>query len=552
MQRYRTLKKTILFLGIALFLSCIQKKHEKNGQLVDKRPNILFITTDYTRGSDLEYLGRPLRMPVLQDLIANGAVFTKHSSVSPICMPARASIVTGLYPHTHSLWDNRAISVKKPNWPFLTRDLQSAGYTTLGIGKMHFHPFQEDYYYDHRVTLEGKDRDYRDDDYEKYLEAQGTSRKALRAAYSSTGRPRGQDFYPWPADEKLHPDYFVGEAAVDAIKSGEITAEKPWFMWVSFTGPHNPWNPPKRFFDRYSDLDKIPDALFTEGELIDKPIEYSRHRYGYGGNLMQHYDSLPKNEQEKLRKQVKAGHFASLTFIDEQIERVLFELGQTGKLENTIVVFTSDHGSALFDNEMLHKGSSFPTQSLVPMVVWRPGLVKQGIREGFTSHVDLYATFMELAQGEIHPMANGKSMLGMLTDDKEVIKDFVVIESTLVTSLMNDRWLVGFHHVAKEIELYDLKKDPMCHTNIASDPETHSIIAELQETLVQWRREQNPGLIIGDDPLHWNLEVLGDAEKLESLRKSYIKAYNYLTTLDDSDPGIVGKKAKAIVQQIDN
>ena len=553
MQGHRTHTKAILFLGIALFFSCNPKKDGKNGQVVvDKRPNILFITTDYTRAADLELLEGVLKMPAVKALYDEGAVFVRHSCVSPICMPARASIVTGLYPHTHSLWDNQSIAIKKPEWPFLMRDLKKVGYTTAGIGKMHFHPFKADYDFDVRISLEGKDRDYRDDDYEKYLEKHGTSRKEIRERYVAKDRPQGQDFYPWHVDEKLHPDYFVGEKAVGTIKSGSINDDRPWFMWVSFTGPHNPWNPPQRYLDQYRDMEDLPTGDFVEGELKIKPIEYTRHRYGYGGNLLKIYDGLNKDEKKTFRKELRAAYYASLAFIDEQIARVVQELKNRDLLKNTLVVFTSDHGSALFDNEMLHKGSPFPTQSLVPMVVWGPGLVKQGIREGFTSHVDLYATFMELARGEIHPMAKGKSMLGILAEEKKKIKDFVVIESALVTSLMNDRWLVGFHHVAKQIELYDLEKDPMCHTNLASDPETHSLIAELQKTLVQWRRAQNPERIIGDDPLHWNLEVLGDAEKLEGLKNNYIKAYNYLTTLDESNPGIVGKKAEVIVQQIDN
>ncbi|MFS4418011.1 sulfatase [Maribacter sp. 2307ULW6-5] len=534
-------------LVLKAFGSC--KKATKNNEAVAQKPNILFITTDYTRGADMDELSGILKMPTVKKLYDEGAVFTRHSSVSPICMPARASIVTGMYPHSHSLWDNRSISIKKPDRPFLMRDLQKLGYTTVGIGKMHFNPFGADYDFDVYQSLEGKDRDYRNDDYEKYLEEHGTSRKEIRKNHVDNGRPPGQDFYPWHIAEKLHPDYFVGEMAVETITDGAINKEKPWFMWVSFTGPHNPWNPPKRFFEDYPPA-KMPDAKFMEGELKNKPIEYTRHRYGYGRDLLSIYDKLPGEEQEQFRKQVKAAHFASLGFVDEQIGRVMAALKDKNLLENTIVIFTSDHGSALFDNEMLHKGSPFPTQSLVPMLVWGPKYIVPGIRNGFTSHVDVYPTFIELAGGIASSKVEGESFFGSLKSDNHKTQDFVVIESAMVSSLMTYDLLLGFHHISKEIELYDLQKDPMCHYNVADVSDNTEVVNELKKTLVDWRREKSPDLQIGEDPLQWGLEILGDSVEMSKLKNSYLKAYERLAEIDELRPGILGGGALEVIGKI--
>lgn len=540
----------LITLCFVLVFSCKWKHEEKRKELL--KPNIVFITTDYTRGADLPALGANfLTAPTMQKLGEEGAVFSRHSCVTPICMPARASIATSLYAHEHGLWDNQGISIKKPEWPFLMRELQEAGYTTAGIGKMHFHPFKTNYNFDIRISLEGKDRDYRDDDYEAYLFENGTSRKAIREKDIGTNLPSGQAFYPWHVNEILHPDYFVGEKSVETIKSGVLTRDKPWFMWVSFTGPHNPWNPPKRFFDLYKNVE-VPTGEFIEGELNNKPIDYTRHRYGYGSNLMNIYDTIQNPKaKEAFRRELRIGHYASLSFVDEQIERVIKQLKEQELLENTIIIFTSDHGSALFDNEMLHKGSPFPTQSLVPMVVWAPEYIEPGIREGFTSHVDVYPTLIELAGGKIHPKASGKSFVRMLESENEKVNDFTVIESALVTSLMNDEWLIGFHHISKEIELYRLDSDPMCHSNIAELHESKKIIEELKETLVNWRRAQNPETQIGDDPLNWEVEVLGNKESTTKLWKNYIRGYRNLTFFDDKRPGITGEKAKEILKNIE-
>jgi arylsulfatase A-like enzyme len=128
------------------------------------------------------------------------------------------------------------------------------------------------------------------------------------------------------------------------------------------------------------------------------------------------YDALPPEEQEQVRRELRAQHYGSLTFIDEQIGRVLDGLEARGELENTTIVFTSDHGSALFDNGMLHKGGHFPSQAIVPFVVWHPGTVTPGVRTNFSAHVDLYPTLMEIAGGAPHQGCEGTSIVPMLGD----------------------------------------------------------------------------------------------------------------------------------------
>ncbi|MHC4247965.1 MAG: sulfatase-like hydrolase/transferase, partial [Planctomycetota bacterium] len=284
-----------------------------------RRPNILFITTDYTRGVDLPSGGAPfLRMPNVDRLCAEGAVFAYHVSTCPICMPARATWVTGLYPHTHGLWDNLGRPFPRGG-PFLIRDLKALGYFTAGIGKMHFHPWQDDYGFDVRVVAEGKDLADIDDDYGRYLGRHGHTRKEVhgfRGPYRIRG---GQTVYDWPLDEELHQDYFIGREAVEVIRRGDLHAADPWLMWVSFVGPHNPWNAPGRLAEPYREMEDLPLGDFVEGELMHKPLQHSRHRYCYGRPLFDVYDRLPPDGKEDLRRRVRAAHYGSLTFIDESI-----------------------------------------------------------------------------------------------------------------------------------------------------------------------------------------------------------------------------------------
>lgn len=537
------------WIGIFPLLFFLLSCNEKNN--LPEKPNILFITTDYTRGVDMPTVGAPfIQMPTVEKWSQEGAVFTRHSSVSPICMPARATIVTGAYPHTHNLWDNTSISVKKEGQPFLITELKKQGYTTVGIGKMHFHPFKADYDYDYRVTLEGKDRNYRDDDYEAYLAEHGSSRQAIKnAKHKDPNIPPGMGYFDWDLDEKLHPDAFVGIKTREAIQKDVLKKDNPWFMWVSFTGPHNPWNAPKRYASIYREMEDLPEADFTKGEIDQKPIDYTRHRYGYGGGLMQHHDTLTATEQKDLRRKVRAAHYGMLSYIDEQLAQVVAELEKKDLLKNTIIVFSADHGSALFDNEMLHKGSPFPTQSIVPFIVWYPGFVKPGKRDNFSSHADVYATFLELAGIENIPQTEGSSLVPMLRSPKTEIHDCVVIESAMVTSIMTKDWLMGVHHISKEIELYDLWQDPMCHYNLAGEEGYQTIIEDLRGRLVNWRKERANGASVNEDPLQWYAE-LGDTAQVNKYWKRYTNEYKRLVNIPDEKPGITGKVAAAIVKKL--
>ena len=539
----------ILIINVALVFGQLANPNKK--KLV--RPTILFLTTDYTRAADLPVTGAPfLKAPAIEKLCNEGAVFRQHSCVSPICMPARASIVTGHYPHSHGLWDNRSVATRKGDRAFLISELKECGYQTVGIGKMHFYPRFADYDYDIRVSLEGKDVAYRNDDYEKYLESKGTSRRILKEENKGNGLPSGQSYADWTFDEELHADAFVGNKALEVIEKKQLSDEKPWFMWVSFTGPHNPWNAPKRWADYYRAMTDLPNGEFVEGELDNKPIDYTRHRFGYGGDLMRIYDKSSETQKKEIRHNTRASHYGLLSFIDEYLQRIIAELEKQNKLNNTLIIFTSDHGSGLFDNDMLHKGASFPMHSLVPFVAWAPGYVEPGMRDHFSNHVDLYATFMELAGVENVKYNEGRSMVSMFYSDKSKVNEFNIIESTMVTSIMTDNWLAGFHHITGEKELYNRKADPMCHYNLVNDEESKEIILTLEEQLVDWRRTlAGEHEIIGEDVTKWRSEI-GDSALIQKYFKGYMKSFNHLANMPDSAVGKTGKAAKLILEASSN
>lgn len=491
-----------------------------------KKPNILLVTTDYQRGIDGPSLGTPfLKMPTLDRLCREGAVFTRHYSNSPICMPARYCWITGQYPHTHGQWDNYKRWVPDDS-PILMQHLKELGYQTIGVGKMHFHPWDRMAGFDRRIIHDGKHY-MASDDYEKFLQAHGHSRREFIEKYGGA-----MAVCDWPWDESLHHDVFVGTQARGIIERNEL--EPPWFLWVSFPGPHNPWDPPARYSQPYKQM-HFPLGNTFPGELLTKPIDHTRHRYGYGRTVFDEIDAHPEKRDEIIHA-IRSAHYGNLTLIDNQLAGILKALEQKNQLDNTIIIYTADHGSALGNHNLLHKGIHYDHQARVPFVVHYPPMIKPGTRDGFSSHVDLLPTLVSLAGGKIPDSVEGKDLTPMLRDQSKSVNSFAIVECTLVTSIITDRWKIGFHHFNSEGDLYDQKNDQAELINLFDYPDYARIKNMLAEKLVNWRRHLNPGSDIPDDPFQWR-DCLGPDVNI--WRERYLKGYLKLSKIEGR-PGKVG------------
>jgi len=165
--------------------------------------------------------------------------------------------------------------------------------------------------------------------------------------------------------------------------------------------------------DYYLEKD-LPPARFLEGEIDNKPYDHTITRYNYTRKLVDQIDKNPGKREEYIHR-VRAGHYGGLTLIDRQVERIINKLEEKGKLDNTIIIFTSDHGTHLGDHDLIHKGTHYERSSHVPFVIWWPGALKPGEVEGFTSHVGLFPTLVELAGGTLPAGLEGESYYNVLT-----------------------------------------------------------------------------------------------------------------------------------------
>jgi arylsulfatase A-like enzyme len=453
-----------------------------------QRPNILLITADYQCGRDGPSLGHDfLDMPALDRLCREGAVFERYFSTAPICMPARYTIITGQYPHTHGEQDNRGRWVPEES-PILMEHLRRAGYTTIGIGKMHFHPWERMAGYHRRIIADRKGNSKRDnerlDDYAGFLARHGLTRwDYLR--YQWNGKYPG--VYDWPFDDSLHIDAYVGDRTREVIERDELPS--PWFMWVSFNGPHNPWDPPERFARPYRNM-TLPLGKTFPGELRTKPKDHTRLRYNYTPQVVDRLDADPQHRDEVLHA-IRAGHYGNLTFIDRQMEGIFTALEKKGQLDKTVIMYSSDHGSHLGDHNLIHKGTHYDASARVPLVVRHPDLVKPRRLTAFAGHVDMMPTILSLAGAPIPPEVEGHNLFPLLSGRADSIQDHAVIEIRNGTSIVTDRWKMGIYpRDGNEGDLYDLEADPDELKNLFDVPEYKPV----REDLLGRMQAANPEL----------------------------------------------------------
>lgn len=349
-----------------------------------KKPNILFLFTDQQRFDTIAALGNPfIKTPALDRLAREGTAFTHCYSPSPVCVPARASVHTGLYPCRTGVYENGdSWPVDGPTVPLL---LGGAGYRTHAIGKIHCMP---DHYglqgFQTREASEEVSEAPERDAYIQFLRANGFGHvKDIHGM-------RGDHYYlpqPGQMPEALHPTSWVGGRACAFVEEASQGGD-PWFLYCGFVHPHPPWVVPPPWSKLYRSHE-MPDPYLPEdrGELLCH-INRVQNRYkwrdrGFDPNL--------------LRAQ-RAFYHATVSLIDFQVGRLLELLDRKGLADNTLIVFSSDHGEYLGDYGCYGKRGMHDFSARVPMLARLPGTFREGVRCGTpASLVDILPTFAAAA-----------------------------------------------------------------------------------------------------------------------------------------------------------
>ncbi len=455
------------------------------------RPSILWICTDQQRHDTLHCLGNAqIRTPNLDRLAAEGVAFTRAYCQAPICTPSRASFLTGRYPSTIHV--NRNGNAYFPDGvELITRRLADEGYDCGLAGKLHLsaahgrvevrpddgyrifkwshHPHPEGFWpteqhaYQHWLRERGIDWEqaYNADQVPGWTE-RANSRAGIAAAYHQT---------TWCADE--------------AIAFMRKQRDGPWLMSVNPFDPHPPFDPPAEYLRRM-DVERMPLPLFQpeerESQLDFGEIDFQTEE--------------PVDPQTYDARRMVAAYYAQIELIDDQVGRMLDALEASGQRENTIVVFTSDHGEMLGDHGLLWKGCRFYEALVhVPLIVSWPGQVRTGLRsEALVELTDIVPTLLDALSLPVPGNVQGMSLWPILTGQAppDTHRAYVRSEyhdaldrphASHANMLYDGQHKLIVYHGHSVGELYDLQEDPHEFVNRWDDPGVQGLKSELMKRL---------------------------------------------------------------------
>ena len=441
----------------------------------DIPPNILWITTDQQRHDTVAALGHShSHTPNLDRLVREGAAFTHAYCQSPICTPSRASFMTGMYPSRVRQRRNRAAHFPEPyagEPTLLTHRLAAAGYECALVGKLDLagHPrgiARNDYGYGFVRYCSRPDRVAQDGSaYHAWLRGHGHDPSTLLGRAADRKHGLTPFLPPAPAADnvpaELHHSTWCAESAIEFIRRPHAG---PWLLNLNLFDPHPPYDPPWEYYRRF-DPDALPDPLFREMDLATRPAHAGVE-----------FQTAARSPGEYRTRSLRAAYLAMIELADAQIGRVLEALGDSGQRDDTVVVFTSDHGDMQGDHGLVRKGCRFYEGLVRVPLIWRwPPHVQAGLRsDALVELTDIVPTLLDAAGLDPGRLVTGRSLLPLMTGgNRKHHRDFVRAEFhdsqglggagrriSVATMYRDERWKLVVYHSHGVGELYDLDGDP--------------------------------------------------------------------------------------------
>lgn len=452
-----------------------------------ERPNIILIVTDQQRGDAMGCAGNPsVITPHLDSLASDGYLFTNAYSATPSSTPARAGLLTGMAPWHHGLLGYGQMSEHyQYEMPQMLRDL---GYLTLGLGKMHWNP-QNVLHGFHATILDESGRresPYFISDYHKWFEtvAPGKNPNITGLGWNDHGAAT----YKLP--EELHPTAWTGDLAVRTIE--HFDQAEPLFLKISFARPHSPYDPPKRILDKYNGVE-IPAPAMGEwsreiGANVTDPVKFHEAAYGNFG--------------VEYAKNTRKHYYAAITFIDEQVGRIIQALKEKGMYDNSLIFFVADHGDMMGDHNHWRKTYAYEGSAAIPFIVKVPATLKTVCHPGekIENPVelrDVLPTFLAANGVDIPQGMDGCSVLDLLEQEHPKWRRWIDLEHA--TCYSDDNYWCGltdgkmkyiwFLRTGKE-QLFDLEKDPLETVELSRNKKYKKQLFELRQAMVEHLRER--------------------------------------------------------------
>jgi arylsulfatase A-like enzyme len=447
----------------------------------EERPNVLLITTDHWPGSLLGSAGHPTVLtPTLDTLARNGVRFPQAYSECPVCIPARRTLMTGLSPHGHQVFQNMGRPM--PDVPTLAQTFRDNGYQAYGVGKLHVSPQRQRLGFDDvLLDEEGRGRQgCRQDDYELFLGDHGYPGQRFAG-----GMCNNEYMYrPWHLEERFHvTNWAAFQMCRQIVRRDPL---RPSFWYLAFSQPHPPMMPLQAYLDIYRAYEPPEPEMgdWAQGE-VSVPIQRELQRMEDSGR------SFPPEQIREIRR----AFYASATHIDHQLRLVMGTLGQEGLLDDTIICFTSDHGDMLGNHGLWAKHWFYEDSARVPMLL--SGTRRQSdsgrvghhrVDQRLVGLADVMPTLLELAGLDVPDHCQGLSMVDQ--EQRDVLfgafSDNSEGEGCSATRMVRDpRYKLIYYPAANVIQLFDMQSDPRELCDRAQDPELDQVRERLTGLLIE-------------------------------------------------------------------
>lgn len=471
-----------------------------------KPPNILFIMTDQQRWDSIGANGnRLVRTPNLDRLAASGANFTHAFVQSPVCVPSRISFFTGRYAHSHR---NRVnYTPLERSEVLMQARLREAGYRTASIGKLHYYPPTRDEAlrtgFDHVELHDGVPHTDAWSDYVRWRNARDPQNYLPYRSVAKDVLP-GKNPFRASIEARFTDTAWTGERTRGELRE-LAQGGKPFFLYSSFWKPHGPFEISRPYDSMYDDVTFPLPPRTTLADVEKFPLPLARLVLRGGPQVLD-------TPSERLQWMYRSYH-ASISHVDHEIGGILKTLDELGLADNTIVVFSSDHGAQMLEHGIMDKNCFFEASVRVPFIVAWPGKIKPARYDDLVEAIDLLPTLFDLA-GLPEPVScQGRSLAPLVTGHaggyvpREVVFSENVIPEVITSgkidmSFAKGRGVAGVRHPdAKMVrsqrwkynyypegyaELYDLQNDPGEYINLAGRTEHAPVEAEMKDHLLKW------------------------------------------------------------------
>lgn len=431
-------------------------------------PNLLFLITDQQRADTIEPQ-TACQTPNLDRLAANGTRFSRCYTPNPICSPTRASLMTGLLPHSHGMVDvthavppyRASFDASLPVWP---QALKDAGYHTAYFGKWH-------------VERSNRLENFGFETYEvgQYHKLLGLVEVGDDLVVQGVVRQKGyKDFLLYGVSEEpveSLPEYQLYSDGVQFLQQASAEPERPWALFLSSEAPHDPYVTLRRYYEQYNP-DDIPKPASFDDNLAGRPAIYRR--------IQRVWDALTWDDFA----QATACYYANCTMMDEQIGRVLMALEVLDMMDNTIIVFTSDHGDYMGEHRLALKGiPAFEGAYRVPLLLSGPGIPANRQLDEVVSLLDLVPTLVQLT-AKTNFAGHGRSLLSLLQNEETdwTCEAFAECHGQRFNYTQRVLWQDNHKYVFNgfdEDELYDLVADPHELHNLVANPAQRPLLEQM-------------------------------------------------------------------------